>query len=104
MGELANAIGEPAMYELMAEDCNELAKACLKKARIIRGENPTPLTTSEADVSIMEEWSDVILCAREMRLRYSEAMIHHKTKRWTERMNQQQALQSLQPLDSSFNP
>lgn len=49
----------PATYEQLAEECNELAKAALKYARILRGENPTPVTRTEAMEAISEEWSDV---------------------------------------------
>lgn len=41
---LVNEIGVPAMLEQCAEECTELAQACLKLARKIRNENPTPAT------------------------------------------------------------
>ena len=41
-------IGEPAMLEQLAEEAAELSHAALKLARIIRGENPTPVTEVEA--------------------------------------------------------
>ena len=40
----------------------ELAHACLKEARRLRGENPTPCTEEECKVAIMEEMADVALC------------------------------------------
>lgn len=46
--DLANYIGKPALLELTAEECVELAHACLKLARVIRQENPTPVTSDEA--------------------------------------------------------
>ena len=41
-------IGTAATYEMLAEECSELAQACLKYARILRGENPTPKTQAES--------------------------------------------------------
>ncbi len=41
---VCDMIGEPAVYEQLAEECSELAKAALKMARILRNENPTPVT------------------------------------------------------------
>ena len=32
-------IGTAATYEMLAEECSELAQACLKYARILRGED-----------------------------------------------------------------
>lgn len=42
--KIIEEIGEAAMLEQLAEECTELAKAALKMARIIRKENPTPVT------------------------------------------------------------
>ena len=38
---ILECIGPAAMLEQMAEEAAELSKACLKLARVIRGENPT---------------------------------------------------------------
>lgn len=46
--KIIEEIGEAAMLEQLAEECTELAKAALKMARIIRKENPTPVTEKEA--------------------------------------------------------
>jgi len=56
---LIDTIGEPATLELMAEECVELAHACLKLARYERGENPTPKTKDECIQSVTEELADV---------------------------------------------
>ena len=37
-------IGKPAMLEQLAEEAAELSQAALKLARVIRNENPTPVT------------------------------------------------------------
>lgn len=60
---LIDEIGEPAVLELLAEECTELAHAALKLARIKRGENPTPTTEEEAITSLIEEMADVDICA-----------------------------------------
>lgn len=46
--KIIEEIGEAAMLEQLAEECTELAKAALKMARIIRKENPTPVTEKDA--------------------------------------------------------
>ena len=52
-------VGCPAALEGLAEECAELTKAALKLARILRGENPSPVPYEEALKSIMEEVADV---------------------------------------------
>ena len=52
--KIIEEIGEAAMLEQLAEECTELAKAALKMARIIRKENPTPVTEKEAIDNIQE--------------------------------------------------
>lgn len=51
-----NYITLPAMYEALAEECSELAKAAQKMARVIRKENPTPVTEEEAGEMVREEF------------------------------------------------
>lgn len=63
---LVESIGEPAALEQLAEECLELAHACLKLARVERKENPTPKTREECEADVIEEWADVILCMGEM--------------------------------------
>lgn len=85
-------IGEPAMLEQLAEEATELAKAALKMARIERGENPTPVTIEEAAASVTEEYTDVVQCAQELRIRPSMRQIGEKQnrfmKRWSEEHGQ----------------
>ena len=52
MKPIVDRIGKPAMLEQTAEECAELAHACLKEARRLRGENPTPKTTPECWLAI----------------------------------------------------
>lgn len=51
-----------ALLEQAAEEAAELAQACLKLARIYRGENPTPVTEDKATSNLEEEAADVYLC------------------------------------------
>lgn len=62
MKTIVDRIGLPALLEQTAEECVELAHACLKEARRLRGENPTPCTAEECKAAIMKEMADVALC------------------------------------------
>lgn len=75
-------IGKAAMLEQTAEEAAELAKAALKYARILRGENPTPVTEEEAVKNLIEEYTDVITCGRELSLTPDEGMIKKKQDRF----------------------
>lgn len=59
-------IGTPAMLEQCAEECSELAHACLKMARWIRDENPTPADIDTMNANLIEEMADVYLCIQEI--------------------------------------
>lgn len=56
-----DAIGLPAALEQLAEECSELSKAALKLSRILRSENPTPVTKDKALDALAEEVGDVAL-------------------------------------------
>lgn len=62
MKNIVDRIGLPALLEQTAEERAELAHACLKEARRLRGENPTPKTEPECLAAIREELADVQLC------------------------------------------
>lgn len=62
MKEVLDSIGFPAALEQTAEECGELAQACLKLARKLRGENPTPAGMDELLSNLMEEMADVKVC------------------------------------------
>lgn len=59
-------IGLPAVLEQTAEECTELAKTAIKLARVLYGENPTPVTEEQAEKDLIEEYSDVVQCAKEL--------------------------------------
>ena len=82
---IAEKIGLPAMYEQLAEECTELAKAALKMARVIRGENPTPKTVEEVEKDLIEEVTDVSICVSELKLCYDPDLWERKINRFQHR-------------------
>lgn len=86
-------LSRPVLLMQAAEECSELAKACLKLARKIDGTNPTPVSMQELCQSITEEYSDVYLsmgyvshvCNIYLKDPY---VIKSKKKRWTDRLNE----------------
>lgn len=67
MKTIVDRIGLPATLEQTAEECAELAHACLKEARRLRGENPTPKTEIECWMAIVEEMADMEICLKMLR-------------------------------------
>lgn len=84
---IVETIGEPAVLEQLAEECIECAKAALKLARILRQENPTPITEAEARELLREEKKDVLTC---MYVHGNEGMSYRKLKRWENRLRERQ--------------
>jgi len=93
---ILECIGPAAMLEQMAEEAAELSKACLKLARVIRGENPTPVTKDQAVDNVIEEYTDVIQCALELDLEADKGQIREKKmrffRRWMARKNEWKTL------------
>lgn len=83
---IASKVKPVVLYEQMAEECIELAHACQKKARILRGENPTPVTSEEADDMVLEEFTDVTLVAGLLQLKPSNIQLRDKLLRWRDRL------------------
>lgn len=81
-------IGTPAMLEQMAEEAAELAQAALKLARVLRAENPTPVTLEEAKMNLTEEFTDVQHCAGELKLETDWRQIDAKNRRLKQRMDE----------------
>ena len=63
---LQEVIGTPAMLEQTAEECVELAHACMKLARYLRGENKVYKTKEEIYSNLSEEIADVYICIDEL--------------------------------------
>ena len=81
-------IGEAAVYEQLAEEAAELAKAASKCARILRNENPTPVTWTEAHANLIEEYTDVKVCGNELNLVVDMELYSSKTMRWQHRIEE----------------
>ena len=87
-------IGKPALLELAAEEATELAHACLKMARKLRDENPTPLSEKEIRDKVAEEVADVYLCVDavlyELGIPAKQILDieAEKKKRWRQRMEE----------------
>ena len=79
-------VSEATLYENLAEECTELAKAALKKARKLRGENPTPKTIEEIDNDIDEELADVHVCMYVLGLGCEIDEFYRKIARWCDRI------------------
>ena len=79
-------LSEASLYEQMAEEATELAQACLKKARILRGENPTPVSNRTADMEVLEELTDVHVASSILGLKVDSGLFLYKTNRWAERI------------------
>lgn len=88
---LIEKIGKAAMLEQAAEECAELAQACLKAARYLRGENPTTKPADEIYKNLTEEMADVIICLDELEHEMDHAdivtWIKYKRARMKERFS-----------------
>lgn len=87
-------IGQAALLEQCAEECTELAHACLKLSRKIRNENPTPKSMVDILDNLTEEAADVTLCIDELAksklVSYEHMAFVRRDKydRWCERLKQ----------------
>lgn len=84
MIHLIEYVGEPAVYEHLAEECSELAHAALSYARYLRGENPmNPYTTKDVLLAeLSEESTDVLFLLEEVGLDSpNEPLYNEKVKR-----------------------
>ncbi len=85
MGMIFDRIGAAATYEMLAEESIEMAHAAMKMARILRGENPTPLKMEDAFKNICEEYTDVAICLRELPVKVNEDLMCRKKERFLQR-------------------
>lgn len=80
-----------ARYELVAEEATELAHSSLKIARILRGENPTPKTITQAKKEAEEELNDLINAIQVTEdLRIDLGSRIRKMKRWIKRLEEKE--------------
>lgn len=94
MSNIKEKIGMCALLEQTAEECTELAQACLKLSRKYRGENPTPATIYDLQNKVTEEFADVRVCMLEMLLgkividEEIDVIVGTKTDRWEKRIEE----------------
>lgn len=84
--EVKDYLTVAAIYEQFAEEASELSQAAIKVSRIIRGENPTPISKDEAVRNVIEEYSDVILCAKVLDINDDDNVLSYKLNRWCDRL------------------
>ena len=89
---IRNRVPKAARYEQLAEECAELCHASLKMARILRGENPTPVHYGQAMDAVVEELSDVFTAAEVVGVCVDVATIDNKVTRWVERLEGERGL------------
>ena len=88
---IKDSSSEASLYEQLAEECCELAHACLKKARVLRGESPTPVTVEQASQSVLDEMTDVCVVSEVLGLCGDTDAFWDKMDRWAERINEAKA-------------
>lgn len=85
-------LSEPVRLEQLAEECAELGHAALKLARILRGENPTPVGEAESREHLTEEVADVMVTVDSLMdtrmLRDIGTRCTEKKDRWEQRLRQ----------------
>ena len=84
--KISGSLSRAALLEQMAEEAAELAQAALKTARILRKENPTPVTLEQSEDNLREEFTDLILCANVLKLFHDPDILLRKYERWISRI------------------
>lgn len=79
---IKDGLSEASLYEQLAEECCELAHACLKKSRVLRGKNPTPVTVEQASQSVLEEYTDICVVSEVLGLHGDTDLFWDKMERW----------------------
>lgn len=95
MNDIQKRMSQAALYDILAEEATELAHAALKMSRKLRNESPTPMSISEITAYVIEEYSDVSLCARILDLEADEDLIKFKQNRWNMRLASSQKIHTL---------
>lgn len=79
----------------LAEEASELAQAALKMRRAEDRANPTPISTDEGRIALLEEWADVNLCAMalaeaglDLGTYETQVIIESKANRWANRLSE----------------
>lgn len=103
-------IGVPALLEQTAEECCELAHACLKMARKLRDENPTPKSVEDIRDELVEEMADVNVCLKMIKwhtditnVRDQWLLENRKEHRWYERLDLHMDLKEIEEDDVVYS-
>ena len=94
MDKIKNYLPDEEILAQLAEEAAELSQAALKLRRVIEGTNPTPKTREDAFGSLIEEYSDVVSCCRELNILPAEIIIAGKKERWINRLKEKNNEQS----------
>lgn len=84
--EIRNRVPTRDLYIQLAEEAAELSAAASKMARILGGENPTPVSDNEGRLHLVEEFTDVKLCADVLGLSADQNAYYYKRNRWIKRL------------------
>ena len=94
---IAETLSEEDILCQIAEEASELAKAALKLRRALTGTNPTPVSLSEAQNDLIEEYGDVLGAFLVLASKYDcvndintavNANIDTKYQRWAKRIKE----------------
>lgn len=89
-------MSEASRLEMLAEECAELSHAALKLSRILRHENPTPVTEDKARRNLTSEIADVLVAMNAVTtsrdIRAIDSACTEKLDRWSERLQEAQAM------------
>jgi len=86
--EIIKQVGAPALFEGIAEEAAELAKAALKVARVMRKENPTPVTLDDAAREVVLEYTDLRIYIDILRIYADGDVYDEKKQRFIERLKE----------------
>lgn len=86
MNNIQKRMSQAALYDILAEEATELAHAALKMSRKLRNESPTPMSMSDITAYVIEEFTDVTLCAKVLDILPDDELMAFKQNRWTERL------------------
>ena len=86
INKIRELVPDAALYEQLAEEAAELAQAALKMARVLRDENPTPISRKDAELLVVEEYGDVLNVAELLEIEPNTYLQAHKMRRWIDRL------------------
>lgn len=89
---IRSSLDETDVLLQMAEEASELSQAAAKRARILIGRNPSPVSEQESLDQLLEEYADVNVCAQVLftneQFRKFNDSAESKMKRWASRIKE----------------